>query len=212
VWTGRVGLGTALTRLGREFFERYTPSVAKDLLGCRLVRVDKGRRLSGTIVETEAYRGRRDPASHAYRGKTSRNEVMFGPAGRAYVYFSMGMHYCLNVTTELPGNPGAVLLRALEPVEGVAEMLRNRGLDEPVHVADGPGRLTKALGIDMHFNSGDLITSEVLFIERGDRPQRIGISSRVGISKAIMRKWRFFVVGSSFVSSGRPAALPAQNP
>ena len=201
-----------MSRLRRRFFERYTPTVAKDLLGCRLVRVDRGSRLSGIIVETEAYRGRRDPASHAYRGKTPRNEVMFGPAGRAYVYFSMGMHHCLNVTTELPGDPGAVLLRSIEPVEGVAEMARNRGLDELVHVADGPGRLTQALGVDRRFNGEDLITSDALFIERGDRPQRIGISSRVGISKATTRKWRFFVVSSRFVSSGRPAAPSAQNP
>jgi len=201
-----------LSRLRRKFFERYTPTVAKDLLGCRLVRVDRGSRLSGIIVETEAYRGRRDPASHAYRGKTPRNEVMFGPAGRAYVYFSMGMHHCLNVTTELPGDPGAVLLRAIEPIEGVAQMIRNRGLDEALHVADGPGRLTQALSLDRRSNGEDLITSDALYIESGRRPRRIGVSSRVGISRARNRKWRFFVVGSGFVSSGRPAAAGTQNP
>jgi DNA-3-methyladenine glycosylase len=201
-----------LTRLRREFFERYTPRVAKDLLGCRLMRVDRGTILSGIIVETEAYRGLRDPASHAYRGKTPRNEVMFGPAGCAYVYFTMGVHYCLNVTTELPGDPGAVLLRAIEPVEGVSQMVRNRGVDAPVHVADGPGRLTRALGIDRRFNGEDLTISDALYIESGVRPSRIGISSRVGISRAVTRKWRFFVAGSKFVSSGKPAAAGAQNP
>jgi len=201
-----------LERLPRTFFERYTPTVARELLGCRLVRVAIGRRLSGIIVETEAYRGLRDPASHAFRGRTPRNEVMFGPAGRAYVYFTMGMHYCLNVTTELPGNPGAVLLRAIEPVEGVTQMVRNRGLDVPVHVADGPGRLTQALGIDGRLNGEDMMASDELFIERGTGPPRIGVSSRVGISQAMEREWRYFAEGSRFVSRGRPSAARAQNP
>ncbi len=198
-------------RLRRAFFERYTPAVARDLLGCRLVRIDGGRRLSGVIVETEAYRGSRDPASHAYAGRTSRNAVMFGPAGCAYVYFTMGMHHCLNVTTEFPGTPGAVLLRAIEPLEGVSEMVRNRGSGAPAHIADGPGRLTKALAIDRRLNGEDLVTSEALWLESGSRPARIETSGRIGISKGTARRWRFFVEGSGFVSSGRPAAK-AQNP
>jgi len=93
------------TRLQRSFFARYTPTVARELVGCRLVMMNRGRRLSGRIVETEAYRGSGDPASHAYPGRTNRNAVMFGEAGHAYVFFTMGMHYCLNVTTETPGTP-----------------------------------------------------------------------------------------------------------
>jgi DNA-3-methyladenine glycosylase len=174
--------------------------------------VDHGRRLSGTIVETEAYRGSRDPASHAYPGRTNRNAVMFGESGHAYVYFTMGMHYCLNVTTEFPGTPGAVLLRAIEPVEGVRWMLKNRGLGTSTHVADGPGRLTEALGIDRRLNGEDMINSKILFIEKGTKPKRIGRSSRVGISVATERRWRYFVAGSRFVSRGKPSAFPPQNP
>jgi DNA-3-methyladenine glycosylase len=195
------GLEDSLARLPRGFFERYTPVVAKDLLGCRLVRVDKGRRLSGTIVETEAYRGSGDPASHAYIGKTARNLVMFGEAGHAYVFFAYGFHHCLNVTTEPLGKPGAVLLRAIQPVEGVFEMVRNRGLQARVHIADGPGRLTQALRIDRSFNGEDLVTSRRLFIESGQEPARIGRSTRIGISRGTNRKWRFFVTGTPFVSS-----------
>jgi len=201
-----------MERLPRSFFERYTPLVARELLGMRLVRVDRGERLAGLIVETEAYRGRRDPASHAFRGRTRRNEVMFGPAGHAYVYFTMGMHYCLNVTTEYPGTPGAVLLRAIEPAEGMRRMLKNRGLGSAVHVADGPGRLTEALGINSRLNGEDMATSKNLFIERGTEPERIGRSSRVGIKVATERRWRYFIAGNSFVSRGKPSAFPPQNP
>ena len=135
------------TRLRRDFFLRYTPSVAREMLGCRLVRLRGGRRLAGIIVETEAYRGAWDPASHAHRGKTSRNEVMFGPPGHAYVYFTMGVHHCLNVTTEKEGVAAAVLIRAVQPLEGVEVMKGNRGVTELTRVASGPGNLTEALGI-----------------------------------------------------------------
>jgi len=201
-----------MRKLPRSFFERYTPLVARELLGMRLARFDGRERLAGIIVETEAYRGRRDPASHAFRGRTRRNEVMFGPAGHAYVYFTMGMHYCLNITTEFPGIPGAVLLRAIEPVEGVQSMIRNRGIGSTVHVADGPGRLTKALGIDGRLNGEDLITSKNLFIEKGTKPKSIDSSSRVGIKAATERRWRYFIAGSRFVSRGKPSALQPQNP
>jgi len=174
--------------------------VARELLGCRLVMVNRGRRLSGKIVETEAYRGNRDPASHAYSGRTNRNAVMFGEAGHAYVYFTMGMHYCLNVTTEFPGTPGAVLLRAIEPNEGVQWMLRNRGRGSAVHVSDGPGRLTEALGIDKRLNGEDMVNSKILFIEKGTQPKRIGRSGRVGITVATERRWRYFIADSKFVS------------
>jgi len=198
--------------LSRSFFERYTPTVARELLGMRLVRVDEGKRMAGVIVETEAYRGRIDPASHAYRGRTRRNEVMFGPAGHAYVYFIMGMHYCLNVTTEFPGTPGAVLLRAIEPAEGMRRMLKNRGLGSAVHVTDGPGRLTEAFKINSRLNGEDMVTSRILFIERGIKPKRIGRSSRVGIKVATERRWRYFIAGNRFVSRGKPSSFPPQNP
>ena len=201
-----------MARLCREFFERYTPIVARDLLGCRLVRVWRGKRLSGTIVETEAYRGRGDPASHAYPGKTARNAVMFGDAGHAYVYLSYGFHYCLNVTTEGPGTPGAVLLRALEPLDGASEMARRRGVKDLRQVADGPGKLTRALRVDRSLNGEDLIDSHRLFVESGPTPGGVRRSERVGISRGTSRKWRFYVAGSEFVSPGKPSRRSSQNP
>lgn len=197
-------------RVPREFYDRYTPAVAKDLVGCRLVRVVRGRRLSGIIVETEAYRGGRDPASHAYRGETTRNGVMFGPSGHAYVYFTMGLHYCLNVTTEPSGTPGAVLLRSLEPEEGVSIMTKNRGMAAVDRLASGPGNLTKALGLDKKFNGEDLVTSDRLFLEHGRSTGEIGATSRVGVSAGKASKWRFFERGSRYVSGGRPSS--PQNP
>jgi DNA-3-methyladenine glycosylase len=197
--------------LDRAFFERRSPIVARELLGFTLVRRMEGERLSGTIVETEAYRGRRDPASHAYRGMTRRNEVMFGPAGHAYVYFTMGMHYCLNVTTEPTGTPAAVLIRALEPVEGIETMKRNRGVDVFLRLATGPGNLTRALGVDGEMNGEDLVSSHALFLEKGKPISEVGVSSRVGISGGASSKWRFFVKGNPSVSKGKPSISP-QNP
>jgi len=192
-------------RLRRPFFKRYTPSVARELIGCRLVRILEGERLAGLIVETEAYRGRGDPASHAFRGRTRRNEVMFGPAGHAYVYFTMGAHFCLNITTEPKETPAAVLIRAIEPVEGIATMKRNRGLDELNRLAAGPGNLTKALKIGKDLNGEDIVRSTRLFLEDGSLMKGISRSSRVGISTGKSSKWRFYVEGNEFVSKAKPS-------
>ncbi len=193
-------------RLRRPFFERYTPLVARELLGSLLVRILEGERLAGLIVETEAYRGHRDPASHAFRGSTKRNEVMFGPAGHAYVYFTMGAHFCLNITTEPEETPAAVLIRAIEPVDGVAVMRRNRGLEDLHRLADGPGKLTRALKIDKELNGEDIVCSARLFLEREAVPKEIAASSRVGISSGKSFKWRFYVEGNEFVSRAKPSA------
>jgi DNA-3-methyladenine glycosylase len=201
-----------MTRLGREFFDRYTPEVARGILGCRLVRVWRGRRLSGTIVETEAYRGKGDPASHAYPGRTARNAVMFGEAGHAYVYFSYGFHNCLNVTTEPRGVPGAVLLRALEPIEGRSQMALRKGVEDDRRIADGPGKLTRALRIDRSFNGEDLVNSRRLFIEAGASKVRVRRTQRIGISRGTERRWRFYVEGSRFVSRGKTSTRRPQNP
>ena len=201
---------TPVARLQRGFFERYTPAVARDLLGCRLVRVVGGRRLSGVIVETEAYRGRGDPASHAYSGRTPRNAVMFGEAGHAYVFFAYGFHNCLHVTTEPRGSPGAVLLRALKPDEGIPSPLGRE--KEDWRLANGPGKLTRALRVDRSFNGEDFVKSHRLFIEPGARPTRIRWSERVGVSRGVERKWRFYVGDSRFVSPGKPAFRGPQNP
>ncbi|HYB07853.1 MAG TPA: DNA-3-methyladenine glycosylase [Nitrososphaerales archaeon] len=189
-------------RLGREFFQKYTPLVARGLLGCRLVRVVEDERLSGIIVETEAYRGRRDPASHAFRGKTSRNEVMFGPAGCAYVYFVYGNNWCLNVTTESEGIPGAVLIRAIEPLEGIPYMRNKRKSKSPRALTNGPGNLTQAMGVSGELNGVDMTRSGQLFIEVGPKTERtqIAASSRVGVTAGKRFRWRFYLVGNPFVS------------
>jgi DNA-3-methyladenine glycosylase len=201
-----------LTRLRRSFFERYTPSVAEDLLGCVLVRAVEGERLAGRIVETEAYRGRRDPASHAFRGLTRRNSVMFGEAGHAYVYFTMGNHFMLNMTTEKEGVPGAVLVRAIEPTAGIEFMRDRRGFSSVYDLASGPGKLTKALAIDRELNGEDLVRSRRLYVEEGEKARRVKVSSRVGISEGAELQWRFFVEGSPFVSKGRPSRPAVRNP
>ena len=162
--------------------------------------------MSGMIVETEAYRGDSDPASHAYRGMTKRNRVMFGPPGHAYVYFTMGAHFCLNVTTEAEGKAGAVLVRAVQPDHGIAAMKRNRGVDELRRLSSGPGNLTSALGIDGTLNGEDMTRSRRLFIERGPGLVDVGVSSRVGVSAGKSYKWRFYGKGNPFVSKGRPSA------
>lgn len=192
-----------MPRVSRAFFQKPTPVVARGLLGCRLVRVRGGKRLAGTVVETEAYRGASDPASHAYGGKTKRNEVMFGRAGHAYVYFIYGFHNCLNVTTEPEGRPGAVLIRAIEPVEGVSEMLRNRGPGAQAHLTDGPGRVTKALCIDRSMNGEDMVASRRLYIETGRLRTEVASSPRVGVRDGGSHRWRFYALGNRFVSAPR---------
>ncbi len=194
-----------MERLPRSFFEDYTPSVAKRLLGQLLVRRIGRRFLSGMLVEVEAYRGRDDPASHAFRGETPRNRMMFGEAGKAYVYFTYGFHHCLNVKTEREGVAGAILIRALEPLEGIELMRKNRGKEEMRELANGPGKLTQALKIDRRLNGEDLVQSERLFFTRGkDAPLEIRESSRIGIDRGLEFKWRYFIGGNQFVSRAKP--------
>lgn len=194
---------TTVQRLRRDFFSRYTPHVASDLLGCLLVRERRGSRVVGRIVEVEAYRGKDDPASHSYRGATKRSSIMFGEPGRAYVFFSYGTHWCLNFTTEREGEPGAVLVRALEPVEGVEQMLKERGVADLRDLANGPGKLTKALSIDGSFNGEDLVASKRLWVEASVAHVEMGTSPRIGISRGLEKRWRFYEVGNSFVSKGK---------
>ena len=146
----------AVRRLPRSFFARPTLTVARELLGQRLVRLDRGRRLSGWIVEAEAYIGPKDLACHAHVGRTARNEVMWGPAGHAYVYLTYGMHWCLNIVTEDDGYPAAVLIRGVAPDEGVGVMRRRRGRVPEAQLADGPAKVCQALGLDGGFNGHDL--------------------------------------------------------
>ena len=194
-----------MTRLGRDFYQQPTLQMGRDLLGKRLVRILNGQRLSGIIVETEAYIGEADKACHASQGRTPRTEVMYGPPGRAYVYFIYGMHHCFNVVTEEEGFPAAVLIRALEPLEGLEWMRRHRPGRPDDQLTNGPGKLCAALAIDRTLNGVDLCTSRVFFIEEGRTVADEGIatSPRIGIRSdevARSRPWRFYIKGNRCVS------------
>jgi DNA-3-methyladenine glycosylase len=188
-------------RLGRAFFARPTLAVARDLLGCYLVHETSRGRLAGRLVEVEAYLGPRDPASHAYR-RTPRSEVMWSRPGTVYVYVSYGNHACMNVVTEPEGTAGAVLLRAIEPAEGIEAMARRRGTTVPRLIGGGPGRLTEAMGVTLSHNRADLVRGP-LYLVRGPRPPRIVATPRIGISVAADVPWRFVDPDSRCLS--RPA-------
>ena len=188
-------------RLLREFFARDPVVLARDLLGRVLFYKTPEGLLAGRIVETEAYTGAADPASHAFRGRTARNAVMFGPAGHAYVYFTYGMHYCLNVTAEAPGTAGAVLLRALEPLAGV-EMMRARGDHGPEsRLLSGPGKIGRAFGLSLDDNGRDFTRGPLGLAAGTPVPTReVAISRRIGISRAVDLPYRFAVASSRSVS------------
>jgi len=190
-------------RLARDFYARDTLEVARELLGQRLVRVLDGERLSGIIVETEAYIGEEDRACHAWRGRTPRTEVMYGPPGHAYIYFIYGMYHCLNVVADGLGFPAAVLIRGVQPQEGVEYMRRNRGFRLEEELTNGPGKLCQALAIDQSLNGLDLCHSDLLFIEeaRVVDPGEIEVTPRIGIRADEIAKgkpWRFLLSGKKW--------------
>lgn len=166
-----------------------------------MIRALPGATLVARLVEVEAYQ-EDDPASHSYRGLTARTEVMFGPPGRLYVYFSYGNHWCMNVVTGRDGEGSAVLLRAAEPLEGVDLMRRARGVQPMRTLCSGPGRLTQAFGISKSQNGLDLVSGEGLYLAAGERlaDEHVGVGPRVGISVATEVPWRFFERDSPFVS------------
>jgi DNA-3-methyladenine glycosylase len=178
--------------------------LARDLLGRILFYKTAEGLLAGRIVETEAYTGAADAASHAFRGRTARNAVMFGPAGHAYVYFTYGMHYCLNVTAAASGIAGAVLLRAAEPLAGV-EIMRDRGDRGPeIRLLSGPGKIGRAFGLTLEDNGRDF-TRGPLGLAAGSpvRDPEVAISRRIGISRAVDLPYRFAVISSRSVSGRR---------
>jgi DNA-3-methyladenine glycosylase len=181
--------------LGRSFYAREALAVAPLLLGRTLVSESPEGTVNGRIVEVEAYCGPRDPASHAYRGPTRRNAVMFGPAGHLYVYFTYGMHHCANVVCEEEGSPGAVLLRAVEPLSGLELMAQRRGTAVPLLLARGPARLAEAFGIDLLLNGADLVEGPVWIGGRQRLVGAVATSVRVGISRAAEEPWRFYETG-----------------
>ncbi len=194
--------------LPRAFFARDPRRVARELLGKVLLRTNGNQRLSARIVEVEAYLGKKDPASHTYIGQTTRNAVLFGPPGHAYIYFIYGNHYCLNVSCEPEGSPGGVLFRAVEPIEGIEEMARARGIEirgikDLPKLTSGPGRLCQAFGITRARDNGCDLTSAAsgLWIaDDGFRAKRILATQRIGITQATDRPLRYVLRDSPFLS------------
>lgn len=183
--------------LAPSFYDRPVLEVARALVGC--VVAHDG--CAGVIVETEAYH-HSEPACHAFAGFTPRTSTLFGPPGRAYVYRSYGIHAMLNAVAEPPGIGAAVLIRALEPIEGIARMQERRGVDQLERLCSGPGNLTQALGIRLDHNGCDLARGPVVICARPAewRNVQIAVSKRIGITKAPELPWRFYAAGSRFVS------------
>lgn len=182
------------------FFKRPALTVARELLGKILIHKTARGQLSGRIVETEAY-GQRDPASHAFGGRTKRNSVMFGPAGRAYVYFTYGMHYCFNVVTDPAGTAGAVLIRALVPTRGIKIMQKKRQQKNIYALASGPAKLTQALGLTRKHNGLSVRGPEILIVANQPQKFKIRRTPRIGIRREKKPKlWRFYIKDSPFVS------------
>jgi len=196
--------------LPRSFYERSTLIVAEELLGKVLVHRTPGGVAAGMIVETEAYIGEDDPACHAAPGPTLRNEPLYGPPGIAYVYLNYGIHYLVNAVTEAEGHPAAVLIRALEPVEGVPLMLKRRSPDgrhiDEHDLCRGPGNLTRSLGITLSDNRRDLVGSPLVIEDRGFAVPAVSWGPRIGIRVAVDRPWRCWVSGNRSVSGTRSRA------
>ncbi len=193
--------------IGAEFFTCSTLTIARKLLGQHLVREIDGQRLSGLIVETEAYVGQNDSACHCSKGRTPRTEVMFGPPGQTYIYLVYGMYYMLNLVTEREGFPAAVLIRALEPLEGLEIMQVHRPrAAKASNLTNGPGKLCQALDIDTTLGHWDITLGQKLWLEPGDRLPEAAIATgpRIGIAYAQPKDraapWRFWVQNNQFVS------------
>lgn len=196
-----------LTRLDRSFFARPATTVAPELVGKLLVRADDG--IVARLAETEAYMAH-DPACHAYGRRTPRNEVLYGPAGHAYVYFNYGMHWCLNIATGQDGSAEGCLLRAAEPLEGLGLLRERRNGARDRDLLRGPGRLGQAFGLDGSWSGRDVCGDGPLFLaDDGQRPPVVA-GQRVGVSRAADLPWRFVVPGSPWVSAYKrsPRAQP----
>jgi DNA-3-methyladenine glycosylase len=212
--------------LPRSFFDRPATQVAPELLGCVFWSDGPAGRVAVRLTEVEAYEGSSDPASHAFRGKTARNGVMFGPPGHAYVYFTYGMHYCVNLVCHTPGDASAILLRAGQVVEGNGLAAERRKGQRERDLARGPGRLCQALAIDRRLDGTDVCTVGAPLgigpaVDRPD-PAAIRTGPRVGITRAADRPLRFWLAGDPYVSAfkgngsppgpGRPPADVVRRP
>jgi len=184
-----------LTILPREFYSKDTVTVAKNLLGKRIIRKIGRYELSGIITETEAYRHKDDPASHAFSKITERNKVMFQQVGFSYVYFTYGMYFCFNIVAKSPKKAaGAVLIRAIEPVKGIKIMQENRGNTNLKNLTNGPAKLAQALNINKEHYGTDITKKSELYITEGINPKKIITSPRVGITKATEKLWNFKII------------------
>lgn len=197
--------------LPRDFFSRDPRRVSKAILGKLLVRKNGRNPLVARIVEVEAYLGTDDPAAHAASGRTARNAVLFGPPGHAYIYFIYGNHYCLNVSCLPDGVPGCILVRALEPLSGIREMAALRGITlegtkNLKLMTSGPGRLAEAFGITREQDNDKDLTnakSDLYIADDGWRPEKIAITTRIGLTKAAELPLRYIIAGNKFVSGPR---------
>jgi len=201
----------ALVPLPRDFYSRDPRLVSRDLLGKILVRRRPRKLLAARIVEVEAYLGHDDPAAHSACGRTPRNAALFGPPGHSYVYFIYGNHFCFNVSCLPDGEAGGVLFRALEPLVGIEEMAKERGMSVDREsgmstlrkLTSGPGRLAQAFGITREYdNEKDLtsIRSNLIIVDDAFRPRRVEITPRIGITKAVAHPLRYIIAGNKFVS------------
>jgi DNA-3-methyladenine glycosylase len=195
--------------LPQSFYRRSTVTVARELLGQVLIHETSQGPTSGIIVEVEAYLPKADPGCHAARGRTPRNEVMYGPPGHAYVYFCYGNHYLFNLVTEREGVPGAVLVRALEPLEGEALMARRRRKEagSPL-ISNGPGKLVQALGLGRGHNRMAAFRRP-LYVRKARRESPIGVTTRIGITEGSELPLRFYLKGSHYLSAKPGADRPS---
>ena len=212
----KISIGKLRTPLAREFYMHDPRDVSRNLLGKVVVRRRGRKLLAARVVEVEAYLGVDDPAAHSAAGRTARNAVLFGPPGHSYVYFIYGNHYCFNVSCLPDGQAGGVLFRALEPLLGIEEMARARGvsIEKPGDLrklTSGPGRLAEALGITRpRDNDKDLTShkSDLWLADDGYRPGRVSITPRIGITKAADRPLRYLITENRFVSGPKTGTRP----
>ena len=195
------------TKLNKNFYKRELLTVAKELLGKLLVKKDGNKELAGKIVEVEAYDGEIDAAAHSFSGKTKRNEVMFNEGGLLYVYFTYGAHHCCNVVTGIEGKGTAVLIRAVEPIDGIEIMIHNRFKKELLkdkeiyNLTSGPGKVCSAFGINKS-HSGIELTGDKIYLVKSKlkKHEQIGISKRIGITRSVDLQWRFFIKSNPYLS------------
>lgn len=185
--------------LSQSFFAKNALKLATDLLGCILVHESSKGLTAGKIVETEAY-SQEDAASHSYKGETARTKAMFGPPGHAYIYFTYGMHYCFNVVSGQAGHGQGVLIRALEPIDGIDLMKMRRNKQEIKELCNGPAKLVQAMGISMSDYGKPLFGGRLYITNRQDQNIQISKGPRIGISKETYKLWRFWITDNTFVS------------